>query len=166
MISARLALAIFLVAASVAFAQVVPSVSTDPLNGSTFSTPFYTPPVTYTITTTFPSAGPTTQTVISGSAGPSPATGSYAFTYNKPLSSLSGLDNPALSSSLLANGLPVVYTNAFQAPTKDLQIVDAAPGSLDIPFLAIGSMALAGIDRKSTRLNSSHSGESRMPSSA
>ncbi|PWN34651.1 uncharacterized protein FA14DRAFT_178058 [Meira miltonrushii] len=145
MISARLALAIVLVAASAAFAQVYPASSIDPLNGTSFSTPFYTPPVTYTITTTFPSAGPTTATVISGSAGPSPATGSYSFSYNAPISSVTGLANPALSSSLLANGLPVVYTNAFQAPTKDLQIVDAAPGSLDIPFFAIGSMAIAGI---------------------
>ena len=30
----------------------------------------------------------------------------------------------------------------------------------------IGSQGLAALDRKSTRLNSSHSGESRMPSSA
>lgn len=145
MIPTRLALAILLVAASAVIAQVVPASSIDPLNGSTFSTPFFTPSVTYTITTTFPSAGPTTATVISGSAGPSPATGAYSFSYNKPISSLTGLENPALTSSLLANGLPVVYTNAFQAPTKDLQIVDAAPGSLDIPFLAIGSMAVAGI---------------------
>lgn len=146
MISARLGLILLLVAATaqVVFAQVVPSSSIDPLNGSSFSTPFFTPSVTYTITTTFPSAGPTTATVISGSAGPSPATGSYAFSYNKPISSLSGIDNSALSSSLLANGLPVAYTNAFRAPTKDLQIVDAAPGTYEIPFFVLGSMALAG----------------------
>ena len=32
--------------------------------------------------------------------------------------------------------------------------------------LAITGLAALGVDRKSTRLNSSHSGESRMPSSA
>ena len=32
--------------------------------------------------------------------------------------------------------------------------------------LAIANVAVAGLDRKSTRLNSSHSQQSRMPSSA
>ena len=107
----------------------------------------FTAPVTYTITSTFPNAGVTTQTVISGSAGPSPATNSYAFTFDAPVSSLSGVYPSSLFSSLAANGQPTEYTAGFQAPTKDLQIVDAAPGSIvaDIPFLALGSMTIAGI---------------------
>ena len=37
---------------------------------------------------------------------------------------------------------------------------------IDIAFLDVEMDGINGIDRKSTRLNSSHSGQSRMPSSA
>ena len=39
-------------------------------------------------------------------------------------------------------------------------------GVLTVGLGAVSSTLIAGVDRKSTRLNSSHSGESRMPSSA
>ena len=39
-------------------------------------------------------------------------------------------------------------------------------GAMAFPLLFLGAIVVGGQDRKSTRLNSSHSGESRMPSSA
>ena len=38
--------------------------------------------------------------------------------------------------------------------------------ALSIPFIETSAKESTNVDRKSTRLNSSHSGESRMPSSA
>lgn len=141
--SARLAAAIVVVSASAVLAQVVPSVSTDPLNGSTFSTPFFSVTPTYTITSTFPNAGSTTPTAVGGPAGPSPATGAYSYSFNAPVSSLSGVVPSSLYASLAANGQPTQYTAPFQPDNKDLQIVDGAYLN-DIPFMAIGSMAIAG----------------------
>ena len=76
------------------------------------------------------------------------------------------LANPVLVEK--KNGswrLCIDYTNLNAACPKDEfvlpridQIIDAVAGSESLCFL--------DADRKSTRLNSSHSGESRMPSSA
>ena len=51
-----------------------------------------------------------------------------------------------------------------EAPAAELR--DHLPGVLEALVGALGPAAAAARDRKSTRLNSSHSGESRMPSSA
>ena len=46
-------------------------------------------------------------------------------------------------------------------------VIDVLDREIEFVFMALGAAKLgAAIDRKSTRLNSSHSGESRMPSSA
>ena len=50
----------------------------------------------------------------------------------------------------------------FKADTGDVAKADKAVGSLKASTVALGQV----IDRKSTRLNSSHSQQSRMPSSA
>lgn len=140
----RFAFALLAVAASLSMAQVVPSSSIDPLNGSTFSTPFFSVSPTYTITSTFPSAGSTTPTAVSGTAGPSPATGSYVYSYAAPVSSLSGVVPSSLFSSLAANGLPTVYTAAFQPNQEGLQIVDAATVPT-APLASIAAMTLTCI---------------------
>ena len=55
-------------------------------------------------------------------------------------------------------GLPSTYNKDLQEDKEPLfDAVDTISASLKIA---------EGVDRKSTRLNSSHSGESRMPSSA
>lgn len=82
----------------------------------------YNPPKTYTIVTTYSSNLPVTQTIISGSAGPSPATGSYAYTYSAPLQSASGTDQASLFSSLKANGEPTAYTSSLAPDPNNLQV--------------------------------------------
>ena len=47
-----------------------------------------------------------------------------------------------------------------------LVLVSMAPGARSATAAALFAASLVTLDRKSTRLNSSHSGESRMPSSA
>ncbi|UZJ53896.1 hypothetical protein CBS101457_003216 [Exobasidium rhododendri] len=114
-------------AVSAVLAQVTPSISTDPLAGSTFTTPFYSPSATFTYTSTFPSAASKTLVTISGTAGPSPATGSYAFTYSAPVVSQTATPLSSLYSSLAAAGEPTAFTSAFQPDTGNgFQIVDSA----------------------------------------
>ncbi|CEH15004.1 hypothetical protein CBOM_02810 [Ceraceosorus bombacis] len=105
-----------------AAAQVTPSVSTDPLNGSSFATNPVTLPATFTPVTTFESAGSRTPTTISG-IGPSPTSAPYTFVYSAPVSSLTGTGLSNLFSSLAANGQPTQFTAAFQPDPSNLQIV-------------------------------------------
>ncbi|PWN93328.1 hypothetical protein FA10DRAFT_19083 [Acaromyces ingoldii] len=108
------AVALLLVAVSMALAQVTPSVSTDPLGGSTFTTPVYSPSQTFTPVTTYATAASRTPTTIGGATGPSPATGSYAFTYDAPISTVTNTPLDNVLSSVAANGEPTDYTRPFQ----------------------------------------------------
>ena len=69
-----------------------------------------------------------------------------------------------MSSVLLgdAHGISVVDFAPFLDGSAKRDVADAILDS----FKRIGFVYLVNQDRKSTRLNSSHSGESRMPSSA
>ena len=69
--------------------------------------------------------------------------------------------------------LSITPTVARQTPRTDFGTVLASAaqqvartGAGVMASLVPGSPAVSAADRKSTRLNSSHSGESRMPSSA
>ena len=71
------------------------------------------------------------------------------------LASFSQYPPPALSN--------VAGANPAQLP---MYTATAAPVTLPPPQLTAATVSVGNGDRKSTRLNSSHSGESRMPSSA
>ena len=58
----------------------------------------------------------------------------------------------------------IAHDRKREARASAAAFVRAAAGESKRPFLCVRVNGLA--DRKSTRLNSSHSGESRMPSSA
>ena len=71
---------------------------------------------------------------------------------------LAALGAPDTSFTVCRNGRDV--PQAIETRTPDLAILDLQVGSM-------GGMAITmNLDRKSTRLNSSHVSESRMPSSA
>ncbi|PWO01326.1 hypothetical protein FA09DRAFT_335943 [Tilletiopsis washingtonensis] len=112
-------------------AQVTPTSSIDPLNGTPFSTPRVVPEQTFTPTTTYESAGSRTPTVVAGSVGPSALTDAYTFSYNAPVSSLTGTGVSNLLSSLAAKGQPTTQGAALAPNPSGLQIVtDAAPARL------------------------------------
>ena len=69
-----------------------------------------------------------------------------------------GLD-PPVGEELVAPGLVDLQVNGYAG-------VDVARAGVDDLLALRRALARDGVDRKSTRLNSSHSGESRMPSSA
>src|ERR1043166_1431863 len=75
--------------------------------------------------------------------------------YRPPLEALRGLG--AARPDLLILDIGMHPINGVEC----LQRIRATPGHADVP-----AVALTGLDRKSTRLNSSHVSESRMPSSA
>ena len=62
----------------------------------------------------------------------------------------------------------VTVVTTLLAPVISGKAVDLilGPGQVDFAGVARLAVAMAATDRKSTRLNSSHSGQSRMPSSA
>ena len=64
-----------------------------------------------------------------------------------------------MSKATLAQCSPF-FEQMFSLP----QPIDTASHQDDLPVIPLAEQA--EVDRKSTRLNSSHSGESRMPSSA
>ena len=64
---------------------------------------------------------------------------------------------PAPIAAIALQNKSVVYAMLFHATAETLQTIAADPRHLG---------AAIGLDRKSTRLNSSHSAKSRMPSSA
>ncbi|PWN30512.1 hypothetical protein BDZ90DRAFT_229528 [Jaminaea rosea] len=137
----RLSLAFILLCAA-ASAQVTPTSSIDPLSGTTFSTPVFTPATTFTPVTTFNSAGSRTPTSIDG-PGPSVSSNSYTFSYENPLQTVSGTDLSRVYSSLAAHSTPTAATSPLGPDPTYLQIVNgnAAPGSFSgIPSL----LALAG----------------------
>ena len=70
--------------------------------------------------------------------------------------------SPVSASDLVKPGTLVMSTNPTLPP---LQYVDKS-GQLVGMRIELGREIAKRLDRKSTRLNSSHSGESRMPSSA
>ncbi|CAO1629805.1 unnamed protein product [Sympodiomycopsis kandeliae] len=109
-------------------AQVVPTSSIDPLNGSSFSTPVFTPQQTFTPATTYNSAGSRTPTSING-PGPSITPASYTFSYDEPLSSVQGTPLSNLYSSLAANGTPTAATDPLFPDPSNLQIVAASTGA-------------------------------------
>ena len=71
-----------------------------------------------------------------------------------------------MKAILGASATIAVWATAFPFGKVALQSVDAL--TLSVARVVGGAilMLIIGVDRKSTRLNSSHSGESRMPSSA
>ena len=103
-------------------AQVTPTSSIDPLNGTPFSTPRVVPEQTFTPTTTYESAGSRTPTVVAGSVGPSALTDAYTFSYNAPVSSLTGTGVSNLLSSLAAKGQPTTQGAALAPNPSGLQV--------------------------------------------
>lgn len=102
-------------------AQIVPTSSEDPLSGSSFVTSAFTPSTTFTPTTTFNQAGSRTPTSVVG-VGPSLTTNSYTFSYDIPLSTVSGTDLANLYSSLAANNSPTAATSALTPNPSNLQV--------------------------------------------
>ena len=66
---------------------------------------------------------------------------------------------------MIAHGVDVVCAKQFSADAK-ATVKDATDVAADDLILDIGPKTAAQLDRKSTRLNSSHERLSRMPSSA
>src|ERR1051326_2620640 len=76
------------------------------------------------------------------------------------------LSSPALEISKHRSvQRPACYVREIQAPLMRLRIVQSQREKLDVLSIAI-DLDLRQVDRKSTRLNSSHIPLSRMPSSA
>ena len=83
---------------------------------------------------------------------------------------LCGIQSCALESEVFDEITPSIY------PQTERDVRDLVTGNAYSPFqnydygglynVANGVMLISDIDRKSTRLNSSHANESRMPSSA
>ena len=62
--------------------------------------------------------------------------------------------------------VPTTAENQAGGVLVAIEAVAVGPGGLDLVIHGTTATTNAVLDRKSTRLNSSHSGESRMPSSA
>ncbi|CAO1631861.1 unnamed protein product [Jaminaea pallidilutea] len=138
---------VLLAALSQSEAQVTQPTSIDPLMGTTFSTPVFTPASTFTPTSTFNMAGSRTPTAISG-PGPSVTTPSYTFSYDNVLSTVPGTPLSNVYSSLAANGTPTAQTNGLAPDPTNLQLVNAGPRSHDTrasTFVAAFAALGAGI---------------------
>ena len=78
----------------------------------------------------------------------------------KILSNLESISNPTYEACLQGKMTRSPFIGQMARAKDILEIIHS---DVCRPFR---EMARGGLDRKSTRLNSSHSGESRMPSSA
>ena len=71
-----------------------------------------------------------------------------------------------MNKKYTAEELDLLHTELYDILGETIRVCQKH----DIPYFVIGGTAIGALydqgDRKSTRLNSSHSGESRMPSSA
>jgi hypothetical protein len=113
--------------------------------GSTFTTPVFSVTPTYTIVTTFPSATAVQTVTISGTAGGTPATGPYTYTYTGPVSSLPMTALSSLDSSLAAAGEPTQFTSGYNPNPDGLQIVDGALSSYQSCAAVLFTLAVGAI---------------------
>lgn len=123
--------------------------STDPLNGSTFSTPVFSVSPTFTPVTTFARATGGNPTTVGG-PGPSPDTSSYVFSYTAPTATVAALNPSQVYASLASSGYNTASDAKGLAPNPShLQIADSAlsvnTAALKAVFITVAAAALVVI---------------------